>query len=134
MALPVSPSLSAEIPVPCTARMVGQKVHNCIQVFCGRLGRDVVELNVQPDHAHLICMEPPKASISDLMATVKGRTAIRVFKQFPYLKGRPYWGNDFWAKGYCVDAVGLDAGMIRNYVKYQETKERCEDRLPLTFK
>ena len=72
MALPVSPSLSAEIPVPCTARMVGQKVHNCIQVFCGRLGRDVVELNVQPDHAHLICMEPPKASISDLMATVKG--------------------------------------------------------------
>ena len=89
--------------------MVGREVHNCIQVFCGRLGCEVVELNVQPDHVHLISMVPPKVSISDLTGTVKGRTAIRVFKQFPYLKRKPYWGNHFWAKVYCVDTVGLDA-------------------------
>ncbi len=67
---------------------------------------------------------PPKVSISKLMGTVKGKTALRVFKQFSYLKQKPYWRNHFWAEDYCVDTVGIDAEMIRKYVKYQETKER----------
>ena len=58
------------------------------------------------------------------LGIVKGRTAIRVFNKFRKLKKKPYWGNHFWAKGYCVDTVGLDADMIRKYVKYQEDKER----------
>ena len=69
-------------------------------------------------------MVPPKISISDYLGIVKGRTAIRVFNKFRKLKKKPYWGNHFWAKGYCVDTVGLDAKMIRKYVKYQEDKER----------
>jgi putative transposase len=40
--------------------MVKQEVHNCIQVLCGRIGCEVVELNIQADHVHLICMAPPK--------------------------------------------------------------------------
>jgi hypothetical protein len=63
----------------------------------------------------------------------KGRTAIRVFEQFPYLKRKPYWGNHFWAPGYCVDTVGLDEEMIRKYVKYQERKERHDEQLKLDY-
>jgi len=59
-----------------------------------------------------------------LLGTVKGKTALQVFKQFPHLKTKPYWGNYFWAKAYCVDTVGVDADMIRKYVKYQEKLER----------
>ncbi len=59
-------------------------------------------------------------SLSDF----KGRTAIRVFKKFPQLKQKPYWGNLFWAPGYCVDTVGLYAEKIRNYVKDQERREQ----------
>jgi putative transposase len=44
--------------------------------------------------------------------------------KFRKLKERPYWGNHFWARGYCVDTVGLDEEMIRKYIKYQERKER----------
>ena len=32
--------------------------------------------------------------------------------------------SQIWAKGYCVDTVGLDGEMIRKYVKYQEKNER----------
>jgi putative transposase len=112
---------------------VAQEVYNCIQVFTGRKTCEVIELNVLKDHIHMITMIPPKVSISDLMGTVKGRTAIRVFKKFPYLKQKPYWGNHFWAPGYCVDTVGLDADMIRKYVKYQEDKERTEEQKTLKF-
>jgi putative transposase len=106
---------------------VAHEVHNCIQMFCSQLGCDVVELNIQPDHLHLLTIVPPKISISKLLGTVKGRTAIRVFQKFPYLKQKPYWGNHFWAQGYCVDTVGVDADMIKKYVKYQETKERTQE-------
>ena len=103
---------------------VRQEVYNCIQLFVGQKEGEVVELNVQPEHVHLVSFVPPKVSISKLMGIVKGRTAIRVFKQFPYLKKKPYWGNHFWAPGYCVDTVGLDEEMIRRYVRHQEKRER----------
>ena len=111
--------------------LVAQEVHNGIQVFCGRLGCEVVELNIQKEHIHLLVMVPPKVSISNLLGTVKGRTAIRVFRQFPYRKQKSYWGNHFWSPGYCVDTIGLDAEMIRAYVKYQEQKERRAEQLRL---
>ena len=85
-------------------------------------------MNIQKEHIHLLVMVPPKVSISNLLGTVKGRTALRVFRQFPYLKQKPYWGNHFWSRGYCVDTVGLDSEMIRKYVKYQEDKERKEEK------
>ena len=107
---------------------VGREVFDCIQIYSSRLGCQVIELNVQADHVHLLIKVPPKQSISNLMGAVKGRAAIRVFKQFPYLKKRPYWGNHFWAKGYCVDTVGLDADMIRKYVKYQEGLEKQQEQ------
>jgi len=55
---------------------------------------------------------------------VKGKTAIQIFRQFPHLKQKPYWGNHFWARGYCVDTVGPDEEGIRKYVKFQEKEER----------
>jgi putative transposase len=86
------------------------------------MGCEIVELNVQVDHVHLLIKVPPKVSISSLMGVMKGKSAIRVFSKFPELKQRPYWGNHFWAEGYCVDTVGLDSEMIQKYVKYQEDK------------
>ena len=103
---------------------VGFEVTKSVRVYSERLGCEVVELNAQPDHVHLLVKVPPKVSISQLMGIVKGKTALQVFRQFAYLKHKPYWGNHFWAKGYCVDTVGVDAEMIRKYVKYQEQRER----------
>lgn len=85
---------------------------------------EVIELNVQPDHVHLVGMVPPKLSLAESMGRVKGKSALRVFSVFRDLRRRPYWGNHFWAQGYCVGAVGLDEDKIRKYVKYQEQQER----------
>ena len=101
---------------------IGEEVRKTIIVQSERLGCEIVELNVQVDHVHLLIKVPPKVSISALMGVMKGKSAIRVFSKFPELKQRPYWGNHFWAKGYCVDTVGLDSEMIQKYVKYQEDK------------
>jgi len=103
---------------------IAEEVENCIRAFSEQQGCEVVELNVQADHVHLLTLVPPKVAISGYVGTLKGRTAIRIFNRFRKLKEKPYWGNHFWARGYCVDTVGLDTEMIRKYIKYQEAKER----------
>jgi putative transposase len=99
-------------------------VGNCIRAFSQQKQIEIVEMNIQPDHVHVLAMIPPKVSVSDYCGMVKGRSAIWVFNKFKELKKRPYWGNHFWTEGYCVDTVGLDSEMIRKYVKYQEVRER----------
>ena len=103
---------------------IAREVENLIRAFSQQMGCEIVELNVQIDHVHLLVMIPPKLSISDYMGALKGRTAIRILNQYKKLRQRPYWGNHFWSKGYCVDTVGLDSEMIRKYVKHQEKHER----------
>jgi putative transposase len=78
-------------------------------------------------------MIPPKVAVSDFVGTVKGRTAIRIFNRFRHLKHKPYWGNQFWSRGYCADTVGLDAEKIRLYVKYQEKRERQAEQRGFRF-
>jgi putative transposase len=107
---------------------IAEEVETCIRTFSQQQHCEIIELNVQVDHVHLLAMVPPKVSISGFVGTIKGRTAIRVLNRFRELKQKPYWGNHFWSRGYCVDTVGLDSEMIRKYVKYQEVKEREEER------
>jgi putative transposase len=106
-----------------TGKVAGE-VEACIRAFSDQQGCEVVELNVQVDHVHLLALVPPKVSNSGYVGTLKGRTAIRIFNRFRKVKEKPYWGNHFWARGYCVDTIGLDSEKIRKYVKYQESKER----------
>jgi putative transposase len=46
---------------------IKETVATSIQAICSYAGCEVVKLNVQPDHVHLVVMIPPKLSISDLM-------------------------------------------------------------------
>lgn len=94
---------------------------------------ELIEMNIQKDHVHLIVSVPPKYSISQLIGILKGKTAIKIFKGYPQLRAKPYWGNHFWAKGYSVDTIGLDEDKIKKYVKYQEDQECIEEQQRLNF-
>ena len=61
---------------------VKQEVENCIRAFSEQKKCEVVELNVQIDHVHVVVSIPPKLSVSDYVGIVKGRSAIRVLQRF----------------------------------------------------
>jgi putative transposase len=107
---------------------IAQEAEYCIRGYSDRLGCEINELNIQNDHIHLLVMVPPKISISGYLGIIKGRTAIRVLNKYRHLRQKPYWGNKFWSRGYCVDTVGLDADMIFKYVKYQNNKEQMHEK------
>ena len=102
-------------------------VEHDIRMLCDWKGVEVVELNVQIDHIHIVCSIPPKVSVSELLGTLKGKLAIKLFKTYPKMKQKPYWGNHFWSRGYFVTTVGVNEEIIRRYVKYQEGEDKKEE-------
>ena len=103
---------------------LGEYVKRQVYVLCTQKEQvEVLELNVQPDHVHLVASIPPKYAISEFMGNLKGKIALRLFQQYESL-GRRYWGRHLWARGYCVSTIGLDEDMIRKYVQWQEKQEK----------
>ena len=84
---------------------------------------EVLELNVQKEHVHMIASIPPKYAVSSFMGFLKGKLAIRLFNRYERL-ARRYWGRHLWSRGYCVSTIGLDEEQIRKYVKWQEEREK----------
>jgi REP-associated tyrosine transposase len=107
---------------------VKEQIEDDIEKLCDWKDVEILELSVQSDHVHLVCSIPRKISVSEFMGFLKGKLAIRLFKSYPKMKEKPYWGNHFWSRGYFVNTVGKDEDMIRRYVKYQEQNEKKRDR------
>jgi putative transposase len=66
--------------------LVKDLVEHDIRMLSEWKGGDVIELNVQADHVHLVVSIPPKVAVSELMGTLKGKIAIKLFKSYPQLK------------------------------------------------
>jgi len=73
---------------------------------------------------------PPKYSVANTVGFLKGKSAIRIFRDFQQVK-RNFTGRHFWARGYCVSTVGLDEKMIQEYIKNQEQEEIRQEQLRL---
>ncbi len=112
---------------------VKRLVEDDIRMLCDRKSAEVIELNVRIDHIHVVVSIPPKVSVSTLMGTLKGKLAIKLFKSYPKLKQKPYWGNHFWSRGYFVTTVGVDEEIIKRYVKYQENEDKKEESQTRNF-
>jgi putative transposase len=102
---------------------VGQYTESLLRRLSEQKEIEVLELNVQEDHVHMVLSIPPKYKVSEVMGYLKGKVAIRLFERYKHL-GKRYWGRHLWSRGYCVSTVGIDEEQIRKYVKWQEDKER----------
>ena len=105
------------------AKYIVQQVH---LLSSQKDGVEVIEVNVQKDHVHLVVSIPPKYAVSQYMGFLKGKLALRLFDRFPQLRKR-YWGQHVWSRGYCVSTIGLDEERIIKYVKWQSKKDEDAD-------
>ena len=111
---------------------IGQKVRDWIRKICEWKGIEILEGHVSRDHVHLVLSIPPKYAVSEIIGTIKGRVAIRLFKENPEFR-KKYWGKRFWARGYFVSTIGVDERIIRQYIQKQEMKERQAKQLDMDW-
>ena len=98
--------------------------------LCRQQGVELVEGHAMPDHIHLLFMIPLKYSVANTVGFLKGKSALRVFREYMQAK-RNFTGRHFWARGYCVSTVGLDEQTIREYIRNREAKEKGQKQLQL---
>ena len=93
---------------------------------------ELVEMNVQVDHAHMVLIVPPKYSIATVVRKIKSESARRVRDKFEWLD-KVYWGTrSFWSVGYFVSTIGqLNEKQIQNYVRYQNKKDSGQAKLEM---
>ena len=81
---------------------------------------EILELEVMPDHVHLLMEVPPNIGINKAVRHLKGASSHKLRKEFPLLKSKL---PTLWANSYFVSTVGgapLDA--IKKYIENQKGK------------
>ena len=104
-----------------------KELRTILQKLCKYKGIDVIEGTLCVDHVHMILAIPPKHAVSTIVGYLKGKSAMIMFEKYSRLK-RNFKGHSFWARGYCVNTVGMDEAKVSKYIKDQYINEAAEDR------
>ena len=107
-----------------------RQIGGILRELCRQHGVEIVEGHAMPDHIHLCLSIPPKFSVANTVGFLKGKSAIRIHREFLGQK-RNFTGLHFWARGYCVSTIGLDEAKIRAYIRDQEAEEKRQEQLRL---
>ena len=107
-----------------------RQIGGILRELCRQAGIELVEGHAMADHMHLCLSIPPKFSVANTIGFLKGKSAIRIHRQFLGQK-RNFGGLHFWTKGYCVSTVGLDEQMVRQYIRNQEAEEKRFEQIQL---
>lgn len=104
---------------------VKQELTRILNLICKWKDWEILELNLNIDHIHLVLIIPPKYSVSYVMSVVKGKSSNWVKKTNKKIKELCDKGS-LWARGYFVSTVGVNEYMIRRYVRYQEKHNQVD--------
>ena len=83
-------------------------------------GFEVMELNIQSDHVHLLLSAKPRFSPAAIMHVIKGGTSKKIREEHPELE-EFLWGDSLWADGYFVSTHSkVTEDIIKTYIQRQD--------------
>lgn len=87
---------------------------------CDRAEAELVEMNGEGDHVHLLINYPPKVAISVLVNSLKGVSSRLLRKQRPDIAASYYKGV-LWSPSYFAGSCGgAPISVIRQYIENQQ--------------
>ena len=79
---------------------------------------DILELEVMPDHIHMLCEVDPQFGIHKFVRFIKGRSSRLLRQEFPKLRSRL---PTLWTNSYFVATVGgAPLAVIKQYIENQK--------------
>lgn len=79
----------------------------------------IQELEVMPDHIHLLISFSPKHAPSSIVKTIKGRSAREWFKQYPQTK-KDLWKGHLWSSNFFMSTIGnMSKDIVKKYIENQ---------------
>jgi putative transposase len=90
---------------------------------CGDFDAELIEIDGEEDHDHLLVNYPPKVSVSALVNSLKRVSSRMLKKSHPELLKR-YWKGTLWTPSYfAASCGGASIAIIRQYIEQQQTPD-----------
>jgi len=97
---------------------VDDRLKEIIYLTAGEHNADVIELEVMPDHVHLLIEVDPQYGIHKLIKQFKGRSSRILREEFPHLRSRI---PTLWTNSYFVSTVGgAPLEIVKQYIEQQK--------------
>ncbi len=101
----------------------GDAIRRLKQLFskvCTDFESELVEMNGEDNHVHLLLKYPPKVSVSSLVNSLKGVSSRMLRQERPDLMRR-YWKGVLWSPSYfAASCGGAPISLLREYIEQQK--------------
>ena len=95
--------------------------------YAANISVDIMEMEIMPDHVHILMEVEPQFGIHKAVKSLKGYTSKVLRDEYPSLKTRM---PSLWTNSYFVSTVGgAPLDVIKQYIENQKTSQRQKDKL-----
>ena len=103
---------------PVLVEGVDERLKELIRETCSRLNTDLLEMEVMPDHVHLLIEVDPQFGIHKAVKRLKGYSSRILREEFLWLRSRI---PSLWTNSYFVSTVGgAPLSVIKQYIENQK--------------
>ena len=97
---------------------VDDRLKALIRSICKERGFNLIEMEIMPDHVHLLMEVDPQFGIHKAVKLIKGTTSHILRQEFPWLRSRI---PSLWTNSYFVSTVGgAPLSAIKEYIENQK--------------
>jgi len=99
---------------------VDVRLKEIIQAVAKECDSEILELEVMPDHVHLLVEVDPQFGIHKLIKLMKGRSSRLIRTEFKWIKSRL---PTLWTNSYFVSTIGgAPLEVVKQYIEQQKHK------------
>lgn len=100
--------------------LVEQRLKQIISAVAKERNAEILEMEADQDHLHLLVFVDPQYGIHRLVKQMKGRSSRILRQEFPHTKSRV---PTLWTNSYCCITVGgAPLAVIKQYIESQKDK------------
>ena len=97
---------------------VDVRLKELIKDTCDQLNVEIIEMEIMPDHVHLLMEVDPQFGVHKAVKQIKGYSSKVLRTEFPWLKSRL---PSLWTNSYFVSTVGgAPLAVIKQYIENQK--------------
>ena len=102
----------------CLVGEIGERLKELIQQTAAEINAEIFEMEIMPDHVHLLIEIDPQFGINKAIRHIKGFSSHTLRSEFPSLKSRL---PTLWTNSYFVFSVGgAPLEEIKKYIQNQK--------------
>ena len=101
---------------------VEARLKELIVESCINMNVDIIEMEIMPDHVHILIEVDPQFGVHKVVKNIKGKTSKILRDEFSELKTKL---PNLWTNSYFISTIGgAPLEIVKQYIESQKTSQR----------